>query len=72
MAPGPIKLAGIRLSSCLVTVNRQFANPPNLPSLLETLLNSLGIGRGRLDSDTLRLLNSPPPPRSIFNAHLHL
>lgn len=60
MAPGPIKLAGIRLSSCLVTVNRQFANPPNLPSLLETLLNSLGIDRGRLDSDTLRLLN----PRS--------
>lgn len=48
MAPGPIKPAGIRLSSCLVTVNRQFANPPNLtglPSLLETLLNSLEIDR---------------------------
>lgn len=58
MAPGPIKLAGIRLSPCLVTVNRQFANPPNLPSLLETLLNSLGMDRGRSirhGTDTARL-----------------
>lgn len=48
MAPGPIKPAGICLSSCLVTVNRQFANPPNLtglPPRLGTLLNSLGMDR---------------------------
>ena len=57
MAPGPIKLAGIRLSPCLVTVNRQFANPPNLPSLLETLLNSLGMDRGRPIQTFARLVS---------------
>lgn len=47
----------LRLSPCLVTVNRQFANPPNLPSLLETLLNSLGMDRGRPIQTFARLVS---------------